>query len=82
MPQEPNTVARNKQTVGDRNSRTPGRMIPEEDLTILLNELATMGVSGALAQWWLVAGVASGVLACPQSPYQSKFQKSKVCKIN
>ena len=21
-------------------------------------------------------------LTCPQSPYQSKFQKSKVCKIN
>ncbi|MBC7381140.1 MAG: hypothetical protein H7346_27395 [Burkholderiaceae bacterium] len=22
------------------------------------------------------------VVTCPQSPYQSKFQKSKVCKIN
>lgn len=58
--QERNTVSRNKQAETDKRSREPGRMIPENDLRTLLNALTNMGQSGAKAQWWLVAGVASG----------------------
>jgi hypothetical protein len=58
--QEHTTAARSKQAATDRRSREPGRMIPEEDLSKLLNVLASMGANGARAQWWLVAGIASG----------------------
>ena len=58
--QERLTVSRDEQAKNERRSREPGRMIPEEDLSKLLNVLATMGVNGARAQWWLVAGIASG----------------------
>lgn len=43
-----------------QRSREPGRMIPEADLNTLLNRLATRGEWGARAQWFLLAGIASG----------------------
>lgn len=43
-----------------RRSRAPGRMIPEADLHILLNRLASRGEWGARSQWFLMAGIASG----------------------
>ena len=80
-PQEPLTVARNKITSGDRRSRAPGRMIPEEDLPILLNELITMGQAGARAQWWLVAGVASGARPIEWPDAQWIDEKQTVVRI-
>lgn len=44
----------------NRRSRAPGRMIPEADLHILLNRLASRGEWGARSQWFLMAGIASG----------------------
>lgn len=58
--QERITLDRRILPTGDKRARAPGRVIPEEDLSKLLNTLANMGASGARAQWWLVAGVASG----------------------
>jgi integrase len=43
-----------------RKTRTPGRMIPEEDMKILMNKLAGMGRWGPRTQWFLISGVASG----------------------
>lgn len=51
---------RRQESNSDRRTRTPGRMIPEKDLKILINTLANMRKAGARAQWWLVAGIASG----------------------
>ena len=43
-----------------KRTRIPGRIIPEADLNILLNELATMNPWGPSSQWFLMARVASG----------------------
>lgn len=43
-----------------KRSRTPGRMLPEEDLVLLINTLVNMDEIGARAQYFLLAGVASG----------------------
>ena len=43
-----------------QRSRVSGRMLPEDDLKILLNRLATRGEWGARSQWFLLAGIASG----------------------
>lgn len=79
--QERNTVARNKQATGDKRSRAPGRMIPEEDLSKLLNGLADMGTAGARAQWWLVAGIASGARPIEWPDAQWIDEKNTVIRI-
>lgn len=43
-----------------RNTRAPGRMIPEGDLMVLINTLASMDTWGPPGQWFLLAGIASG----------------------
>lgn len=43
------------------HSREPGRMIPPDELSTLLDELADMKKPGAQAQNWLIAGIASGI---------------------
>lgn len=43
------------------HSREPGRMIPPEDLSMLLVELANMRKPGAQAKTWLLAGIGSGI---------------------
>lgn len=50
----------NREIISDKRTRVRGRVIPEEDLQILINCLMDMGIVGAPAQWFLIAGVASG----------------------
>jgi hypothetical protein len=38
--------------------------------------------TSALFDVWVEKTIAETDVTCPQSPYQLKFQKSKVCKIN
>lgn len=43
-----------------KRSRAPGRMLPQQDFETLSHALANKGTWGARAQWFLIAGVASG----------------------
>lgn len=47
-------------TENSSRSREPGRMLPEANFRLLINDLANKGVWGARSQWFLLAGVASG----------------------
>ena len=46
--------------ISDKRARVSGRVIPEADFQLLINHLISMGIFGAPAQWFLIAGVASG----------------------
>lgn len=45
---------------GQNHVRVKGKVIPPEDLQLLINQLRSMGTWGARAQYFLLAGVASG----------------------
>ena len=41
-------------------TRSPGKVIPEDDLNLIMAELSKGKTNGARAQWFLMAGIASG----------------------
>jgi hypothetical protein len=49
-----------REIISDKRTRVCGRVIPEEDLRLLINRLIDMRSWGGPTQWFLIAGVASG----------------------